>query len=416
MVDDRPEEKGPLGDSGRPKREPPTIDLKATEVSETPKEPAEEIAKETAEQTVTAEADPQPAQAESEASPEPASPEISEPIEKPVSRPASPWLVAPISGAVAAALVVAVGWALGWPAAQAPQPAPQLNAAALDDLTGRIAGLETKLGKPAADPAAAARIEGIEKSLAGLRGELAATRAQADKLASAVNEVKAAPREAAAAPTVDLSEVNARIATIEREVAQQSGRIAEVRAAEAKAADAKPADDLPLRRLVAASLLDVLVRVGDPFAAALATTKSLDPNAAALKPLEGFATTGVPNANALCRELVTIVPNLNPPAADNAATTGTGIVDRLQAGASKLVRIQRADATGDDRGSVVARVTAAALRNDLAEARRQLNTLSPADRAPAQAWLDKADARDAALAASRKFASDAMAALAQARQ
>jgi hypothetical protein len=62
---------------------------------------------------------------------------------------------------------------------------------------------------------------------------------------------------------------------------------------------------------------------------------------------------------------------------------------------------------------VVARVTAAALRNDLGEARKELNTLSPAERAAAQAWLDKADARDAALAASRKFTADAMAALAK---
>jgi hypothetical protein len=61
----------------------------------------------------------------------------------------------------------------------------------------------------------------------------------------------------------------------------------------------------------------------------------------------------------------------------------------------------------------VARITAAALHNDLSEERRELNTLSPADRAAAQAWLDKADARDAALAASRKFAADTMAALAK---
>jgi hypothetical protein len=63
----------------------------------------------------------------------------------------------------------------------------------------------------------------------------------------------------------------------------------------------------------------------------------------------------------------------------------------------------------------VARITAAALRNDLNEARRELNTLSPADRAAAQGWIEKADARDAALAASRKFASDAMTALATAK-
>jgi hypothetical protein len=61
---------------------------------------------------------------------------------------------------------------------------------------------------------------------------------------------------------------------------------------------------------------------------------------------------------------------------------------------------------------VVARVTAAALRNDYHEARRELNTLAPADRAAAQAWIDKANARDAALAASRQFAAEAMTALA----
>jgi hypothetical protein len=412
MVDDRPEDKGPLGDSSRPRREPPTIDLQATEVSETPRETmkAEAAKSEAVQETVKAEE-----VAQAEQTPEPSPEPAAEPIAKPVSRPISPWAIAPISGAVAATLVIAVGWALGWPTVQA--PAPQPKAAAIDDLTARIAGLETKAGKPVADPAAAARMEGIEKSLAALRGELAATRAQADKLASAINEAKPAPG-GGAGPAVDLSAINARIAEIERatraqaaEITQQASKISA-----AKPADAKPADDVPLRRLVAASLLDVLVRVGDPFVTALAATKSLTPDADALKPLDAFAVRGVPNVNALCRELITIVPKLNPPAPDNTATTGTGIVDRLQAGAAKLVRVQRADATGDDRGSIVARVTAAGLRNDLAEARRELNTLPAADRAPAQAWLDKADARDAALAASRKLAADAMAALAQARQ
>jgi len=166
---------------------------------------------------------------------------------------------------------------------------------------------------------------------------------------------------------------------------------------------------------VASSLLDVAVRHGDPFAAQLAAAKPLAANADALKPLEAFAASGVPNAAALCRELTTIVPKLAPPAPDAETTGSGGIVDRLQAGAAKLVRIQRADATGTDRASVVARVTAAALRNDLNEARRELVTLPPADRTAAQAWLDKVDARDAALAASRKFANEAMTALATAK-
>ena len=109
------------------------------------------------------------------------------------------------------------------------------------------------------------------------------------------------------------------------------------------------------------------------------------------------------------------MPKLPPPAQQNNATTGTGMVDRLQAGAAKLVSIQRTDTVGNDRGAMVARVTAAALRNDFNEARRELNTLAPADRAAAQSWIDKADARDAALAASRQFATDAMAALAKPR-
>ena len=77
------------------------------------------------------------------------------------------------------------------------------------------------------------------------------------------------------------------------------------------------------------------------------------------------------------------------------------------------MRIERTDTSGTDRGNVVARVTAAALRNDVNEARRELMTLAPADRAAAQAWIDKADARDAALAASRQFAAEAMTALAK---
>jgi hypothetical protein len=403
MVDDRPENNGSLPDSDRPKREPPTIDLKANEV--------------TSETAPVSEAAPPEATPEAPSEAEPAS----ESPASPPSAPVSPWIVAPLAGAVAAALVIGIGWMLGWPAVQpaAVAPAPQHNAAAIDDLTARVAGLETRTSKPAtpvADPASAARMEALEKSLAALRGELATTRAQGEKLASAVNEVKSAPR-ADGAPAPDLSAIDEHIARIEgairaqaAEIAQQAGKIAD-----SKAADAKPADDLPLRRVVAAALLDVLVRIGDPYAAALAAAKSLAPNADALKPLDQFAASGVPNAGKLSGELLTLVPKLSP-AAPDTATTGTGIVERLQAGAAKLVKIERTDTSGNDRGAVVARATAAALRNDSNEARRELKTLAPADRTVAQAWLDKADARDAALAASRQFATDAMAVLAKPAQ
>jgi len=264
------------------------------------------------------------------------------------------------------------------------------------------------------DPAAAARVETLEKSLVALRGELATARAQSEKLAAEVKDLKSTPRESA---SPDLTAIDERIAGIERATRAQAAEITQesAKAADDKAAQNKPADDLPLRRIVAASMLDVSVRQGDPYTAALAAAKSLAADSDSLKPLDGFAASGVPSAAILSRELLTLVPKLSPPARENA-TAGSGIVGRLEAGAAKLVRIERTDAVGSDRGAVIARVTAAALRNDLAEARRELNTLAPADRAAAQAWLDRSDARDAALAASHQFAADAMAALAKPAQ
>ncbi len=311
-----------------------------------------------------------------------------------------------MTGAVTAAVVIAAAWYLGWPGeAAAPSAAPPANTAAIDTLTSRVAEIESKSARPSIavpDPAATARIEALEKTIAGLRSEIAGARAQSEKLASDVNAVKSAPREAAAPP--DLSAINERLSQIERATRAESAEIAQQ--------NNKPADDAGLRRVVVASMLDVSVRQGEPFAAALTAAKSLATDANALKPLDEFATSGVPSAAILSRELLTLVPKLSPPAPE-IADTDAGIVDRLQAGAAKLIRIERTDAVGTDRGAIVARVTAAALRNDSAEARRELNTLAPANRAAAQPWLDKADQRDAALAALRQFAADAMTALAK---
>jgi hypothetical protein len=318
-------------------------------------------------------------------------------------------LAAAIAGAVTAALVIAVAWVAGWPGETAQPMAPQTNASAIDVLASRVADIETRSVKPPAavpDPALASRLDALEKNLSSLRGELAGARAQSEKLTADLNAVKSAPREAVASP--DLAVINERLGQVERAVRADRAEIAQQ--------GNKPADDTALRRVVAASMLDVSVRQGEPFVAALAAAKSLAPNPDALKPLDEFAASGVPNAAGLSRELLTLVPKLSPPAQDKA-TTGTGIVDRLQAGAAKLVRIERTDTVGgNDRSAVIARVTAAALRNDYAEARRELNALSPGDRTAAQAWLDKANQRDAALAVAHQFATDAMTALAKPAQ
>jgi hypothetical protein len=384
MVDDRPEDTGPSAESVRPKRAGPTIDLEATEVSGDTRSAA-----------AGAEPDPTPQQ--------------------PPASALFPVITAAFAGAGTAALVLGVAWFLGWNAAS-PIVAPPADTAAIDGLAARIASVESKTNAPPLTPApvpdaaAAARIDSLEKSSASLRTELAAARTQSEKLAALVDEMKSAPRESSPPPPPDLSAINERLAQIERNLRTQGSEIAQEKQ---EKENAKPADDMPLRRVVAASLLDISVRQGDPYVAALAAAKALTQDADALKPLDGFAASGVPSPAILCRELLTLVPKLSPPVPENSTADTGGIIDRLQAGASRLVRIERTDAVGNDRGAVVARVTAAALRNDSTEARRELNTLPSADRAAAQSWIDKTDARAAALAASRQFAADAMTALAK---
>ncbi len=258
-------------------------------------------------------------------------------------------LMAGATGAVAALLVIAAVWSTGW-LGHSPQPVaqPHNEEKAIGLLSSRIDDLETRVSRPGAtDQASSQRLEAMEKSIASLRSELAGARARADKLAGELD----------------------------------------------------------------AALLNLAVRQGEPFKATLEAAKTLARDPDALKPLNEFAGTGVPNPASLTRELLTLVPKLSPPAP--ASTTGAGIIDRLQAGASKLVRIERTDATGSDRGAIVARITAAAVRNDLADSRRELEQLSVEDRKPAQAWLDKAKERDAALAAAHQFVNEAMAELAK---
>ncbi|MGJ4901880.1 COG4223 family protein [Bradyrhizobium sp. HKCCYLS2058] len=436
MVDE-PDTAAPASDTGRPKRPPPTIDLEPTSREERPSAsesaaerptaspwsaPAEALAEGSSgaasQSHPHAAGDTEPESAASEtpeetvAAAEPPRADLPPP---PPPRPVSPWIIAPFSGAAAAALVIGVGWMLGWPQV-VPPSAVSPQAAAVEALATRVAGLEQRIGKP--DGAVTGRLEAADKAIAALRNDIAGLRAQADKTVAALNDVRAQPRDGAApAPApepVDLSGLTARIDALEQASKSQSAALAQESRKITEAAAAKPTDDAPLRRVVAATLLDVAVRHGDPYGPALSTAKSLAPDPAALKPLEVFATSGVPSPAALSRELLTIVPKLSPPAPES--TTGTSILSKLSAGASSLVKVERTDGAGTDRGAVVARITAAALRNDFAEARRELKGLSPEDRAPANDWLARADARDAALAAARKFADDAMTALAKPAQ
>jgi hypothetical protein len=325
----------------------------------------------------------------------PSEPAAEAAVEKqaPISPARAPVLVPAAVGAVAGALVAGIAWfGLSGIASS--------DKADVDALTSRIAQIEAR-PVAAPDTGLATRIDTLEKSIAGLRGDLTAAKTQSDRVVADINQLKSAPRTATG--VVDLGPINERLGQIERAAGELKSSAAQQ--------NTKPFDDTVLRRVVAASLLDTSVRQGEPFATALAAVKPLAGNANQLKPLDAFATTGLPNTVALSRELLAVLPKLTPAPADTPAV-GAGFMDRLQAGAAKLVRIERTDAVGAGSNSgAVSRASAAARSNDIATARRELLTLSPADRAVVQPWLDRVDMRDAALAASRQFAADAMAAL-----
>ena len=380
---------GAAGDGAR-KRPPPTIDLTASEVSDSAR----------AEQQSSEDAAAAP---ESAASPPP----------QEDKRPrAAALLLSVIAGASAALAVLGAAYVAGWPPAPAPvvQPAPDgATKADVATLGARLAKIESDAAKPApppaADPALASRLGALEKSVAALRDELAASRAQGEKTAAALDALKAAPAVApvAVAALPDVSAIEDRLGRIERDTAALAAK------AETPApAPQPPTDDPRLRRVAAAPLLESAVRDGAPYGDALAAAKASADNASALAPLDPFASTGVPGAAALCRELLGLLPKAAP---KPDAPPPSNLLDRLRHSAMKLVRVSRVDEPAGD--AALARVAAAAKRDDLDAARREVKQLAPSERAPLQAWLDKVEARDAARAAARQFAADAMAALAK---
>jgi hypothetical protein len=169
-------------------------------------------------------------------------------------------------------------------------------------------------------------------------------------------------------------------------------------------------DDKVSRRAVVASALRDSVERGNPFAAELAAAKLFATDAGLLAPLDEFASTGVPSTTALARDLSTLAQPMMK-AVGEPVRTG-GVMEKLQASAEKLVRIRPVgEAPGDDPATVVARVEAKAARNDIAGARDDLAKLPATVRAPAESWIKRAASRDAAIAASRQFARDALTAL-----
>jgi hypothetical protein len=292
--------------------------------------------------------------------------------------------------------------------ASRPLPEPA-DSAKLDDLAARIGRLDAAMEArplPAPEPALANRISTLEGELKALSETVAILSRRSDDIATSAREARQRAEAAAAALAAiergELETLASRVAAVER-----AARSAEAELAKRSVAATR---DQEVRLAVAAAALQTAVEGGEPFAAELAAAKALSAAPEPLAALDGLAPSGVPAAEALARELSSLIPALS--AAAGGAPRNGGILDRLQANAEKLVRIRPLEEVpGSDPAAIVARIEVKAIRADLVGALAELSQLPASVRAPAEPWIKKAQARVAAIAASRRAAADALAGL-----
>jgi hypothetical protein len=338
------------------------------------------------------------------------------------------YVITAFASIVAGALLVAVVgvglWFAGYVPAREPVPSAQpSNNAAVTEISAQLKKIESSIQAqqpvqtPQPDPALASRLAAAEAATKSLGDSLAALNRRVDDVAvaaqNALDHAKAATTAAdaaknAAPPDVargDVDALAARIAALEAAVNALATDVAR-RSASASA------DDRVARLTVAAEALRAAVERGVPYQAELAAAKSLGADQSAIAALAPFADAGVPSAAALAHELAALVPALQQTA--EPAPANSTFLGRLESNAQRLVRITPVDApAGDDPASVVTRIGVDAAHTDIAAALADIAKLPDAAKPVTAAWVQKAQARNAALAASRQLAANALAALAK---
>jgi hypothetical protein len=306
-----------------------------------------------------------------------------------------------------------------------------------DELAARLAQVEAAVaasqdsGASAARPGGAQslidselarRLVGLETIVKTLAEGLARLDGRENQTNAALRELRerteaaAPPNAAPPEPGVGKAEFDAldqRVAALQKGAAslQQSiERNADSLQQTAARGAQTAAADRAVRLAIVATGLRSAVERGAPFAGELKAAKALMPDPQALAPLEPFAASGAPTAEALGRELAALAPQL---ARTGAPSRDGGYLERLQAHAERLVRVRPVnDASGDDATAVVARIEGKAKQSDIAAALAELRKLPDSARAPAQGWIKTAQEREAAVATAQRIEAAALTALA----
>jgi len=312
------------------------------------------------------------------------------------------------AGAVVAAAIIFGLWLAGVvPSTNGTPPAANSGAGSISTQLDKI---QAELQSRPAESALASRVATVEAQTKTLSDSLAAINRRLDGIAVAAQTAReradAASQAAngAARNSVQRSDLIAlanRIAALEHSIETLS---------DATAHRAAIADDRAARAAVAAEALRSVVERGAPYQAELAAVKSLGANRNATAPLEPFAASGVPIAAELAHELAQLMPALVK--TSRAPSNNGSFLGRLENNAKNLVRISPVDAPASDEPSaVIARLDADAARSDIAGALADIARLPQSAKTIAEPWVQKANARAAAIAASRRIAADALAGL-----
>jgi hypothetical protein len=289
----------------------------------------------------------------------------------------------------------------------AARPVPTRNdTKTIEELSARLARVENSASappSPLSDPALANRLASAENATKTFADNIGSLKGHTEDLAAAVRDLKNRLDASPPADKAEIEALNNRIAALERAAGMMETEIGK---------RATVASDRAVRLALATAALRTAVERGEPFTVELVAARPLAPENA-LAELEPFAASGVPSNATLARELTALVPALRRAAA--STPSDEGFFSRLWSNAGRLVRVRPAGETaGDDPAAIITRIDLKVASADVSGALAELAKLSEPVRAPAQAWVDKVNARVAAVETSRKVAGDAINALGRA--
>ena len=300
-----------------------------------------------------------------------------------------------------------------------PAPAPT---APMGDLVKRVEGLEQGLRQATAAraPADASAPASVPAETQALVARLAAVETAASAAEETANTALQAANRAAerpAAPPVDLRPLETRLQGLDQRLAAAE---AEARAMKSEVLAREAPVVALVRRSEATSLAVVAQSIGQaldqgaPFEAALAVAAGLGADASKMAPLQAVAKTGAPTTRAIA--LLWAAEGRAAFEATQEPDADQGWLDRLKAGAARVVRVRPAgEAPGDDPAGLVGRIDAAMGRGAIGEAFAAWNRLPEPAKAASRGFAEAARKRVAAEEAVKALTSGAVADIARSK-